>query len=179
MLGVGSDAELDALAASVASSDGITFIPALAGAMTPTWRPHARATLHGLAAGHDRAHVARAILEGLAFACRDVTERLASLGIPTRDVLVLGGGARSNLWMQIRADALGLPHHVAARVDTSAVGAAMIASVAAGLAPDLATSAAFASPPVATFTPQASLDKAYARYQRLVGQLAPLAMTGG
>ncbi|MES1157821.1 MAG: FGGY-family carbohydrate kinase, partial [Haliangium ochraceum] len=81
--------------------------------------------------------------------------------------LVLGGGTASTLWLQIRADALQLPHHVAARSDTSAIGAAMIASVAAGIHGDLSRAAATAPPPRAVVTPRASLDEAYARYQNL------------
>jgi xylulokinase len=175
MLGLASDAELDALAASAPpGADGVTFIPALSGAMTPTWRPHARATLHGLTAGHDRPHIARAVLEGLAFACRDVATRLAMLGVPSRDVLVLGGGARSRVWMQLRANVLGLPHHIAARSDTCPVGAAMIAAVAAGVLPDLVTAAALAPPVITTFLPHVMSDEPYERYRRLIGQLAPL-----
>jgi xylulokinase len=175
LLGLSSDRELDELAAQAPpGADGVTFIPALAGAMTPVWRPHARGTFHGLTAAHDRSHLARAVLEGLAFACRDVTERLAELGLPNEHVLVLGGGGASATWTQIRADALGRSHQVAARADSCAVGAAMIAAVAAGFFPDLAAAAATAPAPVARFTPRASLDDAYARYRRLVGQLAPL-----
>jgi xylulokinase len=180
LLGLSGDAELDALAAGVApGAEGVTFVPALAGAMTPVWRPHARGTLHGLAAGHERAHVARAVLEGLAFATRDVVGRLGELGLPAREVLLLGGGAQSRVWSQIRADALGVPHHVAARTDATPIGAAMIAAVAAGIAPDLASLAALAPPPSATFTPDVAagqpLADAYGRYQRLVEGLAPLA----
>jgi xylulokinase len=180
LLGLADAAALDALAAAAPpGADGVTFVPALAGAMTPVWRPHARGTLHGLAAGHDRGHVARAVLEGLAFAARDVVARLGELGLATRDVVLLGGGARSRIWAQIRADVLGCPHHVAAVRDATPIGAAMIAAVAAGLAPDLATLAARVPPPTATFTPdpdaRAAAEAAYARYQRLVGQLAPLA----
>lgn len=179
LLGLGGDAELDALAASAPpGAGGVTFVPALAGAMTPVWRPHARATLHGLAAGHDRSHVARAVLEGLAFAARDVVVRLGELGLPTREVLLLGGGAQSRVWAQIRADVLGLPHRVAARTDATPIGAAMIAAVAAGLAPDLSALAQLAPPPTATFLPGAAAPlagAAYARYQRLVAELAPLA----
>ena len=175
MLGLSGDAELDALAATAPpGAGGVTFVPALAGAMTPVWRPHARGTLHGLTAAHDRSHVARAVLEGLAFACRDVVDRLATLGLPTTEILVLGGGGASRLWTQIRADVLGRTHLVAARTDTSAVGAAMIAAVACGLVPDLATACALIPPPTTRLTPRATLDDAYARYQRLVGQLAPL-----
>jgi xylulokinase len=180
MLGLAGDLELDALAATAPpGAGGVTLIPALAGAMTPVWRPHARATLHGLAAGHDRAHIARAVLEGLAFAARDVVERLGELGLPARDVLLIGGGAQSRVWAQIRADVIGLPHRVAARTDAAPLGAAMIAAVAAGLAPDLAALAALVPAPAATFTPDpaatAAADEAYARYHRLVEQMAPLA----
>jgi xylulokinase len=145
----------------------LTFVPALAGAMTPAWNAEARASLHGLTAMHDRPHVARAVLEGLAFACRDVATRLVSLGLAIPHVLVLGGGSASSVWLQIRADALQLPHHVAGRSDTSALGAAMIASVAAGIHGDLSRAAAFAPPPRAVVTPREELDAAYARYQNL------------
>ncbi|HTR52526.1 MAG TPA: FGGY family carbohydrate kinase [Kofleriaceae bacterium] len=166
MLGLGSDAELDALAASApAGAGGITFVPALAGQMTPVWRPELRGALHGLSAAHDRAHVARAVLEGLAFACRDVVERLAALGLPANELVALGGGAASRTWMQLRADVLGRPHHVTGRADTCAIGAAMIAAVAVGLHRDLATAAAHAPPPVETFQPRDSLEGAYARYR--------------
>jgi xylulokinase len=175
MLGLSSDAELDALAASAPpGADGVTFIPALAGAMTPAWRPGARGALHGLTASHDRAHVARAVLEGLAFACRDVVERLESLGVVSRAstaVHLLGGGARSAIWAQIRADALGLRHHVAARTDTCAVGAAMLAAVGAGLVPDLAAACAFAPAPARTVDPGPRLDGPYARYRALAAHL--------
>lgn len=171
LLGLGSDAELDALAATAPpGAAGITFLPALAGAMTPVWRPQARGTFHGLTAGHDRAHLARAVLEGLAFACRDVAERLTAMGIPAADVRLVGGGARSAVWAQIRADVLGLTHHVGASTDASPIGAAMIAAVIAGLAPDLLTAARRAPPPTASFAPgpREQLDAAYGRYQELI-----------
>ena len=182
MLGVSSDAELDALAAAAPpGAGGVTFIPALAGAMTPVWRPHARGTLHGLTAAHDRSHAARAILEGLAFAARDVIERLIALGLPAERVLLLGGGSRSAVWAQLRADLLGLPHDVAASADTCPIGAAMIAAVAAGVHGDLAAAAAFAPPPARSFAPAArgggaaeAADAAYRRYRALVERLAPL-----
>ncbi|HEU0031292.1 MAG TPA: FGGY family carbohydrate kinase [Kofleriaceae bacterium] len=178
MLGLPDDRALDALAASAPpGADGVTFVPALAGAMTPVWRPHARGTLHGLAAAHGRAHVARAVLEGLAFACRDVVDRLAAIGLPRERVLLLGGGARSRVWSQLRADVLGLPHQIAAYPDTCPIGAAMIASVAAGLHRDLAAAARQIPPPSDGFAPGVALDEPYARYRRLVAQLAPLAET--
>ena len=182
MLGLASDRELDELAAAApVGAGGVTFIPALAGAMTPVWRAHARGTLHGLAAGHERAHIARAVLEGLAFAARDVVVRLAAIGLAADEVLLVGGGAQSRVWSQIRADVIGLPHRVAARSDATPIGAAMIAAVAAGLAPDLGALAARVPPPTTSYLPDAAVGQAaadaYGRYQRLVAQLAPLALS--
>jgi xylulokinase len=175
-LAIDDDAELDKLAASAPPGcDGVTFIPALAGAMTPVWRPHARGGFYGLSPGHERGHLARAVLEGLAFACRDVAERLAAMGLPTDRTLLLGGGSRSDTWSQIRADVLGKRHDIAWGADTCPVGAAMIASVAAGAHEDLSSAAAQLPPPSKCFTPGAPLDDAYARYQRLVSELATLA----
>jgi xylulokinase len=175
LLGCATDAELDALAATApAGAEGLSFVPALSGAMTPQWRGHARGTLHGLTAAHERHHVARAVLEGLACACRDVVQRLVALGLPAREVLVLGGGGNSRLWLQIRADMLQLGHAVAARTDTAAVGAAMLALVAVGRLPDVTAAAALVPAAATTVTPRASLDDVYARYRRLVAQIAPL-----
>jgi len=168
MLGLASDAELDALADQAPpGAGGVTFVPSLAGAMTPVWQPNARAAFHGLSAAHDRPHLARAVLEGLAFACRDVCERLALLDLPAREVHLLGGGARSAVWAQLRADVLGLAHHVASDVDASPLGAARIAAVAAGAYRDLAAAAALAPPPARTYVPgpRDAVDEAYRRYQ--------------
>jgi xylulokinase len=81
--------------------------------------------------------MARAVLEGCAFAMRDVLERLRTLEVSVESILLLGGGARSRLWAQIRADISGLPVVVPARLDTSPIGAAMLAAVAANIQPDL------------------------------------------
>ncbi len=179
VLGCATDAELDALAATAPpGAAGLVFVPALAGAMTPQWRGHARGTLHGLSAAHARSHVARAVLEGLACACRDVAQRLAALGLDTREVHVLGGGGNSRVWLQIRADLLGLPHRVAARTDTAAVGAAMLALVAVGGAPDVTAAAARVAPGTNVVRPASTAavaaDELYSRYRRLVAQIAPL-----
>jgi xylulokinase len=93
-------------------------------------------------------------------------------------VLLVGGGAQSRVWGQIRADVIGLPHRVAAHGDVAPIGAAMMAAVAAGLAPDLAALATRVPPPAISFSPDAAAGQAaadgYGRYQRLVAQLAPI-----
>ncbi len=175
LLGIASSRAFDELAAKAPSgAAGVTFVPALAGAMTPVWRPHARGTLHGLAAGHGPAHIARAVLEGLAFACRDVIDRLGTLDLPRERVVLLGGGAHSRVWAQIRADVIGLRHETVANPDTSPIGAAMIASVAAGIHADLIAAAALIAQPRELFRPSDRLDDEYERYRKLVTQLAPL-----
>ncbi len=170
--GFASDADFDAAAAAATpGADGLVFVPALAGAMTPVWRSDARGTLHGLTPAHERSHIARAILEGLAFACRDVVQRLVALGLPARDVVVLGGGGQSRVWLQIRADVVGLPHHVSARTDTCPVGAAMIAAVAVGAQGSLSSAAALAPAHTPAAVPQRSLVAEYERYRDVVMRL--------
>lgn len=177
LLGLPDDRALDALAASAPpGADGVTFVPALAGAMTPVWRPDLRGSLHELTAAHDRSHIARAVLEGLAFACKDVADRLVAMQLPITGVLLVGGGAKSRVWAQLRADALGLVHRVAANPDTSPLGAAMIASVAAGIHADLASTARLVSAVTDEVHPNPDaagpLSAAYRRYQLLVGHMA-------
>ena len=179
LLGEPDAAALDAAAAAVApGADGLTFLPALSGAMTPEWHAGARGALYGLTPAHGRGHVARALLEAMAHACRDVIERLGALGLPAGEVLLLGGGGASRPWAHIRADVTGVPHAIAARSDTCAVGAAILAAVAAGAAPDLAAAAAHAPPPAEVIDPdpraRAAHDDAYRRYRALFEALRPL-----
>jgi len=119
LLGFDDVDALDAAAAELApGADGLTFIPALSGAMAPEWIASARGVFYGLTPSHARGHLARAVLEGCTFAMRDVVERLASLGVATDHLLLLGGGARSRLWAQMRADCSARPVRVPTRRDT-------------------------------------------------------------
>ncbi len=172
-------AAFDGLAAGVPPGcAGVTFLPALSGAMAPEWVAGARGCFYGLAPAHGTGHLARAILEGCAFAMRDVADRLQALGIAIDAVVLLGGGARSRLWARMRADLLGLPVMVPRHVDASPIGAAMLASVAAGVHRDVATAAALAGTMGAVIDPdrgrRAAYDAAYDRYRRLFASLAPM-----
>ena len=117
---------------AVVCADGVTFPPALSGAMAPEWHAAARGCYYGLAPSHGAGHMARAVLEGCAFAMRDVVERLTELGVPARSLLLVGGGAKSALWTRIRADVTGLTAEIRRHLDTAPVGAAVLAAVAAG-----------------------------------------------
>jgi xylulokinase len=176
---VADAAELDARAeAAPAGAAGVTFLPALSGAMAPEWVASARGCFYGLSAAHDVGHMARALLEGCAFAMRDVLCRLRELSVAVDELLLLGGGARSRLWARIRADSAGFAVRVPARVDTTPVGAAMLAAVAAGLAPTLAACAARLVDDTDEVLPDArtapAYDAAYERYLRLFDSLRPL-----
>jgi xylulokinase len=122
-----------------AGADGVLWAPYLMGERTPHRDPGARAALVGLAASHTRAHIVRAILEGVAFSQRDSFEILAAMRVPVDRVLLGGGGARSPLWRQIHADVLGVPVGTLRAEEGAAFGAALLAGVGAGVWPSVET----------------------------------------
>lgn len=179
LLGIADFASFDRVAeAAPPGAGGVTFLPALSGAMAPEWIAGARGCFYGLTPAHGAAALTRAVLEGCAFALRDVVERLAELGVRSERLLLLGGGAKSRLWAQIRADCTGLPAELPEIRDTSPMGAAFCAAVAAALQPDLAACAARVAAPAETVAPdparRAAYDAAYARYRTLFDSLRPL-----
>jgi xylulokinase len=179
LLQIADFAAFDAGAAEVAAgSDGLLFLPALTGAMTPEWIAGARGCFYGLTPSHGAGHLARAALEGTAFGLRDVAERLRQMGVAAGRVRVLGGGAKSRLWAQIRADVTGLPVERSAVSDSSAVGAAILAAVAAGRVRDVADGAAAAGAVADVMEPRAALrgvyDDMYSRYRLLFESLKPM-----
>jgi xylulokinase len=179
LLGVDGFDALDAAAATAPpGAESVTFLPALTGATAPEWKAEARGCVYGLTPSHGAPHLARALLEGCAFAMRDVADRLREMGAEIHSLLLLGGGARSRLWAQMRADIMGLPALVPHRVDTSPVGAAMLAGVAAGLVENLRSAAGLVQEPVAPLAPapanRGAYEDAYGRYRRLFGSLKPM-----
>ena len=114
-------------------SDGVLWAPYLMGERTPHLDPHARAALVGLAATHTRAHVIRALLEGVAFSLRDTLTIFTAMKVPVETIRLGGGGARAQLWRQIQADVYGQPVEVLATEEGAAYGAALLAGVGAGV----------------------------------------------
>jgi gluconokinase len=115
-------------------ADGVTVLPYFAGERSPHWNPDARGVIAGLGLEHTRAHIARAVLEGVAYCLADVWDVLSGqneLLLPAR---LTGGVTRSPLWPQIIADVLGVPLALTEAADASAVGAAMLAQLALGYA---------------------------------------------
>ena len=126
-------AALDAEAARIPpGAEGLTFLPSLMGAMAPTWNESARGTFAGFTLAHTRGHFVRALLEGSAYAVRDITTQMQIAGIELRELRVVGGGAKSRLWNQIKADVTGLQVNVPEITETTALGAAFLALVGIG-----------------------------------------------
>jgi xylulokinase len=127
----------DALAAEAAQvepgSNGAIWAPYLMGERTPHLDPDARAALVGLTASHTRAHVVRAIMEGVAFSLRDSFEIFDEMKVPVKTIRLGGGGARSPLWRQIQADIYGQEVATVEAEEGAAYGVAMLAGVGVGV----------------------------------------------
>ena len=184
--GGASPAALDAEATATTSpgSDGVTFLPTLSGATAPRWNDRARGVYAGLSLNHGRGHLFRALLEGCTFALRDIADRLDAMGLAGDEIRVVGGGARSRLWLQMKADVTGRPVRVLAADEATALGAAMLAGVGAGTFRDLddAVDRLTVLDP-AVFEPEpgtrAAYDDAYGRYRRLFDAIEPEFDAGG
>jgi xylulokinase len=114
-------------------AEGLLFLPYLAGERTPHADPDARGAFTGLSVRHDRGALARAVLEGVAYALRDSLELLAALGVRPKVGRASGGGARSDLWLRIVASAFGIPLERTAVEEGAAYGAALLGGVAGGV----------------------------------------------
>ena len=129
--------DTEALARSVASNEGVYFVPALVGLGAPWWEPNARGTIVGLTRGTTKAHLARAALEAMAYGTADVIDAMVQGTGHSFDRLRVDGGATANAWlMQFQADVIGVPVERPANIETTALGAAGLAGIAAGVWPD-------------------------------------------
>ena len=131
---IASASEMNTLAASVADTNGVAFVPAFAGLGTPYWDASARGTILGLTRGTTRAHLARATLEAIAFQSADVFQAMRQdAGLNLTELRVDGGATANHLLMQIQADVLGIPVVAPAMTETTALGAAYLAGLAIGV----------------------------------------------
>jgi glycerol kinase len=168
---IASADEIEALARSIADSEGVYLVPAFTGLGSPWWDPYARGTVVGLTRGTGRAHLARAVLEAMAFQTRDVVDAMAAASGRSVQALRADGGASANdLMLQLQADQLQVPVHRPVVQETTALGAAYLAGLAEGVwssTDELAGHWALD----AEFTPavsQAGADAKYAGWKRAV-----------
>jgi xylulokinase len=164
--------KLTAEAATVpAGAEGLLWAPYLMGERTPHLDPNARAMLVGLTASHTRAHVVRAILEGVAFSLRDTFVIFDEMNVPVNSIRLGGGGATSSLWRQIQADVYGREVEIVEAEEGAAYGAAMLAGVGAKIWPSVDTACNSVVRVVNRVRPNAAdaamMDASYKKYDRM------------
>jgi glycerol kinase len=172
-----SEAQLDALAESVTDAGGVIVVPAFTGLNVPYNDHDARATILGLALGSDRAHVARAFFESIAFQMRAILDTIRDrTGLQVTQLSVGGGLSNSNIACQLQADLLGIPVVRPAEKETTGRGVALLAGLGAGVWQSVAELPAL--PGGSTlFEPRLSIDQrdaGYARWQRAVQHVREL-----
>ncbi|HTP18855.1 MAG TPA: FGGY family carbohydrate kinase [Solirubrobacteraceae bacterium] len=164
-------------------SDGALFLPTLSGSTAPRWNDRMRGCFAGIGLHHELAHMSRAILEGCSFALRDIVDRFAQMGLGGEEIRVVGGGSRSPLWLQIKADVTGRTVRVV-RGETTSAGAAMLAGVASGLFTDLPEAASrmvriAPEPVVPRPETRERYEDAYRAYRRLYDGVEQALAVGG
>ena len=162
-----------------AGAEGLVFLPCMQGAMAPEWNGAARGVFYGLSLAHTKAHMTRALLEGSAFALRDILEAMRAAGLDVRRLTIVGGGAKGALWRQIKADVTGLPVRVPETVETTSTGAAILAAVGGGVQPTIGDAvAAFVRYRPGEHQPDNErsvlYDAAYSRYRDVYFALKPV-----
>ena len=166
-----SSAEVEALATSVADNGGVFFVPAFAGLGSPYWDPHARGGIFGLSRGSTRAHIARAAVESIAYQSAELLLAMQNdAGAAITELRVDGGACANNLLMQFQADLLGVPVVRPRVIETTALGAAYLAGLTAGVWRDTDEIAQFWQID-RVFEPQlsrANADQKMAEWQRAV-----------
>ena len=175
--------ELTAQAAKIpAGSEGLLWAPYLMGERTPYLDAAARGMLVGLTASHTRAHVVRAIMEGVAFSLRDTFTIFEQIGVPVRNVRLGGGGARSPLWRQIQADVYGHAVETLAAEEGAAYGAAILAGVGAKSWSTVGDACAAVVQVAQTTAPDVQnsllMNRAYPSYRRLYPSMKAILKEG-
>ena len=162
---------------SPVGSNGIIFLPCMQGAMTPTWNGNARGTFTGLTLSHTMDDICRSVFEGIAFGLRDNIDRFEEMGMDCSQVRIVGGGTKSPLWCQMKADLLGKEMTCTKNPEGAAIGAAMLASVAEGNFKGLDEAAEAMVELGDTYTPdpakKAAYDEAYGRYRACYAAMEP------
>ena len=163
---------LDRLAAKAEpGADGVIFLPGLSGDRVPRWNPAARGVVFGLSAEHQMHHIVRALFEGCAYTLADAVNAVVRLGVDIGDIRVAGGGAASDLWLRIRAGALGRPLNVVKELEASSLGAAIAAGVGVGVYADFPTAVNEAVTISHRIEPGPTLVETYRAYYQVYQQL--------
>jgi len=169
----GQDAYDLLLAEAAPGPTGLLFLPHFSGSGTPVWDTSSKGAVLGLTFATTQATLAKALLEGLTFELRHNLDLLKAAGIPITELHAVGGGARSPLWLRLKADICQIPLRVPAVTEAACLGAALLAGVAAGVYPDVATAVAQTIQLHQRIEPQTENAAAYNNKYRLYCQLYP------
>jgi xylulokinase len=153
-------------------SEGLVFIPYLMGERTPVWDAHVRGAFFGLSNVHQRGHLYRAVLEGVAYAFRGMLEIVAGTGTQIERITLTDGGARSRLWRQVFADVLQRPVGWQPKSGGTALGAALMAAVACGELPGFEAIERWLGPTVDNHPDPANAD-VYERCYHIFSEFYP------
>ncbi|MFX1481066.1 MAG: FGGY-family carbohydrate kinase [Promethearchaeota archaeon] len=145
-------------------ANGLLLIPHLVGAGAPYWNPRAKGILFGLSLGHQRKDLYRAVLEGVAYEIRKNIEVFKDLGIEPKELMLTGGGSRSDFWNQIYADVLGITCVRNVIEEATSLGAAILAASGAGIFPDIAKAAENLCKVEKKWNPNAERGKKYEKF---------------
>ena len=158
--------------------DGLTVLPHLEGAFTPEYNPQARAVFFGATLRHGRGHFVRGLMESVAYMLKSQLDLVEGMGFPVTEIRSIGGGARSPLWLQIKADVTGKTIRTVTSEETACLGAALLGAVATGCYADLETASVAMVQLDRIIEPSvihsAAYAAGYARYGELYERLAPL-----
>ncbi len=169
---IGAASEIDLLAQQGAGDSGVIFVPALSGLGTPHWEPRARGTIFGLTRATSVADLARATIEGVGFQVADLIDAInTDSPVKLQELRVDGGMARSDPFLQFQADLLGLPLRRSPQTESTALGAALLAGLGAGVWPNPEAAADLLRAGAQVFTPRqddAWRTRAMARWREAV-----------
>ncbi len=136
LLGISYQEMADLALQAPPGSDGLFFLPHLAGVRTPHMDPHARGAFIGLTLHHDRRHLCRTVMEGVVFALRQVLDLMIELRVPVERIIASGGATDHPLWLQLQADIFNRPIYLTKTTEAAAFGAALLAGIGVGVFAD-------------------------------------------
>jgi xylulokinase len=159
-------------------STGLIFLPHLEGAACPEFNPAAKGVFFGLTLRHTQAHMIRAVMESVSYMLKNNLDLVSRMGVPINEIRSMGGGAKSDLWLQMKADVLQKPVQRVNTEEAACLGATILASVCTGDYGNIVEAVNNMVKPGQTFFPDPAKERVYQegyeKYRKLYDQLEPL-----
>ena len=169
--GIDYDTMASLAAQAPPGSEGLVFLPYIAGERTPHLDPYARGAFVGLQLRHTSAHLLRAVMEGVVYSLKDCLDLVTQLGVPVSEIRATGGASRSRMWRQLQADVFGLPIHRNRIDEGPAFGAALLGGIAAGVYADVDQASSHIRFDPEVTAPDLERHRLYQRYHAVYSKL--------